>query len=102
MAAGKKPKGVKGPWPWAPQLLTPRASGSGLSLPPLVLAHVAGPQRPSTLGVWDSRFLGPPLGYAQGSDTNFSPELSVVSSDLSWCPGLQHTSPGPVMNVNDS
>lgn len=32
MTAGKKPKGVKGPWPWAPQLLAPQTSGSGAQL----------------------------------------------------------------------
>lgn len=32
MTAGKKPKGVKGPWAWAPQLLTRQTSGSGAQL----------------------------------------------------------------------
>ena len=43
-----------------------------------------------------------PKARPQGAETNFSPELFIVSSQLPWHLRLQCTSKGSLMNANDS
>lgn len=100
MTTGKNPKEGQGA---SIAVDSPRLLDLGLGLPPAY-------PRPTWLGLsglppQESAIIGcqaDPEAMPWGAETNFSPELCIVSSQLPRHPRLQCTSKGSLMNANDS